>query len=105
MWRGRQAPGPRRSRIGRFLIASGSSLAFVGPGAALGATQARPWPSTASGIHVFNDQLASGMSDAQVRFAARHYDGTQKMVRSEADRLRATNPRFLILHYRLGEGL
>ena len=65
----------------------------------------RSWPDTTAGVHVFNDQLTEGMSNAQVQFAATHYAGTQKMVRSEADRLRAYNPNFLILHYRLGLGL
>jgi hypothetical protein len=45
------------------------------------------------------------MPDPLVRFAARNYAGTQKMLRSEADRLRTVDPGFLILHYRLGEGL
>lgn len=65
----------------------------------------RPWRDTTSGIHVFNDQLASGMSEAQWQFSATHYAGTQKMTRDAADRLRAINPNFLILHYRLGLGL
>ena len=45
------------------------------------------------------------MSEQQVRFCAGNYAGTQKMTRSEADRLRAVNPDFLILHYRLGHAL
>lgn len=67
----------------------------------------RPWPDTTSGIHVFNDQLSSlnSLSEAQIQFAVRHYVGTQKMTRADADRLRAINPSFLILHYRLGLGL
>ena len=65
----------------------------------------RPWPDTTCGIHVFNDQLTQGMSDEQVAFCATHYVGTQKMIRSEADRLRAVDPDFLILHYRLGQAL
>ena len=65
----------------------------------------RPWPDTTRGVHVFNDQLNSNMSDAQVQFSATHYAGCQKMTRSQADRLRAVNPSFLILHYRLGDGL
>jgi hypothetical protein len=65
----------------------------------------RPWPDTSTGIHVFNDQLAGGLSDAQVAFAATHYAGTQKQTRTQADRLRAANAGFLVLHYRLGEGL
>ncbi len=66
----------------------------------------RPFPNTNDGIYVFNDQLAGwSMSEAQFQFAATHYAGTQKMVRSDADRLRAYNPDFIILHYRLGLGL
>jgi len=65
----------------------------------------RAWPDTSRGIHVFNDQLASSMSDALWQFAASHYAGTQKMARSDADRLRSLNPSFLILNYRLGLGL
>jgi hypothetical protein len=68
-------------------------------------TQPRPLPDTTDGVHVFNDQLPGWMSDAQVAFAATHYAGTQKMTRVEADRLRAVNPEFVILHYRLGIGL
>lgn len=69
------------------------------------AVVARTWPDTQSGVHVFNDQLPSGMADTMVQFSATHYAGTQKMTRAEADRLRAVNPNFLILHYRLGPGL
>lgn len=71
------------------------------------AAPARPWPDTADGIHVFNDQLVGlgNLSDAQIRFAASHYVGTQKMTRPDADRLRTLAPNFLILHYRLGTGL
>ena len=68
-------------------------------------SEVRAFPDTWDGIHIFNDQLASAMSDAQVVFAASHYAGTQKMQRSEADRLRSANPNFVILHYRLGMGL
>lgn len=65
----------------------------------------RPWPDTTRGIHIFNDQLASSMSAELWQFSATHYAGTQKMTRSDADRLRAINPNFIILHYRLGHGL
>jgi hypothetical protein len=65
----------------------------------------RAFPDAWNGIHIFNDQLASALSDAQIAFAASHYAGTQKMQRSEADRLRSYNPNFVILHYRLGIGL
>lgn len=65
----------------------------------------RPWPDTADGIHVFNDQLYLYDNPAWIAFAATHYAGTQKMIRSDADALRAVNADFLILHYRLGLGL
>jgi hypothetical protein len=68
-------------------------------------TAYRPWPDTSVGIHVFNDQLALYDNPAWVQFAATHYAGTQKMTRADADALRAVNPNFLILHYRLGIGL
>lgn len=63
--------------------------------------QRRAFPDTTNGIHVFNDQL-SNLTEAQRRFVTTHYAGTQKMKRSDADHLRALNPGFLILHYRLG---
>jgi hypothetical protein len=53
---------------------------------------------------VFNDQLIN-LSPELVAFAVAHYDGTQKMTRADADALRAENPDFVILHYRLGLGL
>jgi hypothetical protein len=62
-------------------------------------------PATQNGIHVFNDQLSSSMSEEQFQFAATHYAGTQKMTRSDADHLRQYNPDFIVLHYRLGLGL
>ncbi|MBI5361872.1 MAG: hypothetical protein HZA53_01755, partial [Planctomycetes bacterium] len=65
----------------------------------------RPTPDTTRGIHVFNDQNATGLTAAQVDFCARRYAGTQKQTRADADRYRAVNPDFLVLHYRLGQGL
>ncbi len=65
-----------------------------------------PFPDTTDGIHVFNDQLAVwDMSEAQFEFAATHYDGTQKVFASDVRRFRSGNPNFVILNYRLGEGL
>ena len=61
-------------------------------------------PDTTSGVHVFNDQTAA-WSDGLRQFAATHYAGTQKQTRAEADALRAIDPGFVILHYRLGTGL
>jgi hypothetical protein len=44
------------------------------------------------------------MTPAQIRFVAQHVDGTQKVSRQTAAALRAINPGFLVLHYRLGIG-
>lgn len=87
--------------VAAFPIASARGV----DSAAAATAAVRPWPDTSRGVHVFNDQLIQGMTDAQVQFAATHYAGTQKMILSEADRLRAVNPSFMILHYRLGLGL
>ena len=68
--------------------------------------QTRTVPDTTNGIHIWNDQLlARAMTDQQMKFAATHYDGTQKILRSYADKFRSYNPNFLILHYRLGQSL
>jgi hypothetical protein len=64
----------------------------------------RPLPDTSNGVHVWNDQFTNGMTGAQVRFIARHEDGTQKIGPRDAARLRRHNPRFQVLHYRLGIG-
>lgn len=79
---------------------------LLSPAVARGGPQSapRPLPDSTNGIHVFNDQLA-WMSPEQVAFAATHYAGTQKMTRADAEALRAVNPNFVILHYRLGLGL
>ena len=74
-------------------------LAPAGP-----ALARRPIPDTTGGVHVWNDQLPDDMSDAQVRFVASHVDGTQKVARATTAALRAVNPGFLVLHYRLGIG-
>jgi len=64
------------------------------------------FPDTLEAIHIFSDQLAVWeMSEAQYRFAATHYAGTQKVFASAARRFRAHNPNFIILNYRLGTGL
>lgn len=64
----------------------------------------RPIPDTSSAIHVWDDQLPDSLTDAQIRFVATHVDGTQKVSLQTARRLRAINPGFLVLHYRLGIG-
>ncbi|MBN1564400.1 MAG: alpha/beta fold hydrolase [Anaerolineae bacterium] len=64
------------------------------------------FPDTTAGIHVFNDQIdVHNLSEAQAEFAAIHYDGTQKLTLAGAQRLRAYNPNFVVLHYRLGLGI
>jgi len=65
----------------------------------------RPLPDTWEGIHVFNDQLWLYNNPAWIEFSAAHYDGTQKMTRRDTDALRAVNPAFVIVNYRLGMGL
>ncbi len=62
------------------------------------------FPATTNGIHVFEDQLPGGLSNAMVQFLATHTDGTQKQTLSEIDQLRAVNPDYTLLHYQLGTG-
>lgn len=62
------------------------------------------FPSTADGIHVFEDQLPSGLSAAMVQFVATHTDGTQKETLAQTNQFRAINPDFTVLHYQLGTG-
>ncbi len=93
-------------RRGGVTIAASAMIAFALAGERASATgHQRPLPDTSYGVHVFVDGLPHGMSPEQNQFAATHYAGTQKMTRADADLLRAVNPGFLILHYRLGMGL
>jgi hypothetical protein len=64
-------------------------------------TNRRAFPDTSTRIAVLTDQLPGAMSEAQVRFAATHYVGTQKLTLTLSRPLRAINPRFLVLHYHL----
>ncbi len=75
--------------------------ALVWPGGALARRQI---PDTSSAVHVWDDELPDSMTDPQVRFVATHVDGTQKVSLQTARRLRAVNPGFLVLYYRLGIG-
>jgi hypothetical protein len=61
----------------------------------------RDFPDTSRRIAVLTDQLPGPLSEAQVRFAARHYVGTQKLTLNLSQPLRAINPNFLVLHYHL----
>src|SRR5262245_36756898 len=97
----------RAARAQRSFVASSvglvlGALLVCAPARAQGA---RPVPDTSDGIHVFNDQIHPGLTQAQVNFCARRYAGTQKLTLADASRLRAVNPDFLVLHYRLGMGL
>ncbi len=65
----------------------------------------RGFPDTSRGIHVFEDQLADPLTPGLLRFAATHYDGSQKQRRSMVDALHGRNPAFMVLQYRLGLGL
>jgi pimeloyl-ACP methyl ester carboxylesterase len=90
--------------IRRIVIFGILALLAVSGGATAQETQ--PFPDTTEGVHVFNDQIdVHNLSDAQAAFAATHYDGAQKLTRSGAERLRAYDPEFVVLHYRLGLGL
>jgi hypothetical protein len=62
------------------------------------------FPSTANGIHVFEDQLPTGLSSAMVQFVATHIDGTQKELLDQTRGFRAINPNFTVIHYQLGTG-
>lgn len=61
----------------------------------------RAFPDTTARISILTDQLSGGITDAQVRFAATHYIGTQKLSLNLSRPFRAINPNFLVLHYRL----
>ena len=63
-----------------------------------------PFPNTGDGIHVFSDQFPDGLSDTMLQFIADHYDGAQKMRTDFTDAVRAYNPDFVMLHYRLAVG-
>jgi hypothetical protein len=78
-----------------------AALVVAGPASA---SAQRPIPDTSAVIAVWNDQLPDSMTPAQIRFVASHVDGTQKVSLATARALRAFNPGFLVLHYRLGIG-
>jgi len=86
-------------RIFPGLAAAVTAIALLTVGAS--AANSRPFPDTSTRIAVLADQLPGPMSDAQLRFAATHYVGTQKLTLNLSRPLRAINPRFLVLHYHL----
>ncbi|OAI46317.1 hypothetical protein AYO44_11490 [Planctomycetaceae bacterium SCGC AG-212-F19] len=57
--------------------------------------------STTDGIHIFMDQLGN-LSPQMTQFLATHVDGTQKQTPSQIAALRAVNPNFALVNYRLG---
>lgn len=65
----------------------------------------RPLPEVKGPILVWPDQLASDLSPWQVEFVAKRFVGSQKLPRKLSDRIRAHNPGFLVLQYRLATGL
>lgn len=76
-------------------------LAGPAPGS-LGFEPKRQFPDTRETIRVFVDQLPLALSAAQRRFAATRYVGTQKLLAGQIDSIRAYNPKFIMLQYRLG---
>lgn len=91
------------------LIAS-ALLCFVSfgetPAAGAGVQVARTFPPTTGGVVVFSDQLdPASMTEALFKFAATHYAGSQKLLPEDARHLRRYNAGFIVLHYRLGQGL
>ncbi len=70
-----------------------------------GISFARPFPIvTNDTVAPFADQPEfSSMSDAQIQFFAQNFYGTQKLYANQISQLRAYNPNFLMLHYRLGQ--
>ncbi len=60
------------------------------------------FPETISRIAIFADQLPPQLNDAQVKFAATHYVGSQKLTLDLSKRIRKYNPDFVVIHYHLG---
>lgn len=90
---------PLQIRMGA-MTASGNVTIAVAAGAA------RQFPNTTNAIFVFSDQIETGnLTEAQFRFAATHYVGSQKLQVEAARHLRRYNSNYLVLHYRLGQGL
>jgi hypothetical protein len=65
----------------------------------------RSLPESNGPIRVWPDQLGQNITDAQARFAATHFVGSQKLLARTSARIRAHNPGFLVLQYRLATGL
>lgn len=87
----------------RILAGAGTRLVLTTGGAPEQKTSLAWFPATDDGrVRTYSDQLPMNeMSDEQVMFAARNYVGSQKQTAPEIARLRAVNPDFALLHYRL----
>src|SRR5450759_468771 len=72
---------------------------FVGQAWAF--SPARTVPDEWDRIGIWVDQLGN-LTSAQMQFAATHYVGTQKQTTNLIDPIRAYNPNFLMIQYRLG---
>jgi len=59
------------------------------------------FPEAVDYIAIIADQLPSLMTNPQLRFAATHYIGSQKLTLDISKRLRRYNPNFIVLHYHL----
>ena len=94
-------PKGERSGWGQWALQTGLLFVLAVP---LAGFAARPWPDTSQRIVPFSDQLPNNLNATQRWFAATHFAGTQKMLRSEIQALRAYNTNFLCLHYQLGVG-
>jgi hypothetical protein len=71
-----------------------------GSDASDGGGSGRPFPDSSATIAILVDQLPT-MNDKQLAFAASHFVGTQKLLLPVTTKLRALNPKFLVLHYHL----
>lgn len=85
-----------------FLAAAAIVLACLAPSAWADFAPARPFPTSWDRTQVFADQFPGSLTDAQNRFAAAHYAGVQKLTAGQIDPIRAYNPNFIMLQYRLG---
>src|SRR4029077_7133407 len=83
----------------------GFAVILVAAGVLAGGSAAARLPDTTVGVHVFSDQLPDGLSPGLLRFAATHYAGAQKLGLSETKALKAINPNFFMIQYRLALGL
>lgn len=96
----------RLKRLGVASVVGALLLAGHALSAAQNGGPIDSFPETIDGIHIFNDQIdVHHLTDAQAAFAATHFAGAQKLTLSGTQRLRAYNPQFTVLHYRLGLGL